>query len=464
VPLLVSGQPVSSNRLLRQLLNQPGLVTTVQALSPKSLLGLIDNVGLEDAGEILALATSEQLLEVFDLDVWRRRQGGEDDVFDETRFLLWLEILLEGGEKKVVSRLSDLPEELLYLAFHTHIIVLNLDNLFAEMSSCRADRELDEKALESCLGHELDEYHIIARQHDGWDALLTTVLALYDREPDLLNRILSRCCHADFERIEENGGLYNVLSATEMLESDAAADRSDRRARQGFVAPSDAKAFLGSAASANERAIIEGATPDPIARAYFREWEKPEQRKPDMATQGASPMAGEREAAADSRLLAILEDAGVVEASTLSIAESTETGREQSRFQAALLTLAESTPEDYEQRMLEVVFLANVLDAGLGSSENPIRTADALKAVFDVLEVGLAFLENHRPDNEDPVLRDKPRRSISPIDLFKLGWRSVSETHEIGTFDELQRAIKRTWTKRRKPETNHFCEAKRNTQ
>ena len=46
------------------------------------------------------------------------------------------------------------------------------------------------------------------------------------------------------EYISGQGGLYQVLTADEMLDSDVAAARDDRRVAEGFISPADARAFL----------------------------------------------------------------------------------------------------------------------------------------------------------------------------------------------------------------------------
>jgi hypothetical protein len=54
------------------------------------------------------------------------------------------------------------------------------------------------------------------------------------------------------EYIADNGGLYEVLSAEQMLEEDLAAERETRRAQHGYVAPSAAAAFLRLARKASQ--------------------------------------------------------------------------------------------------------------------------------------------------------------------------------------------------------------------
>ena len=67
------------------------------------------------------------------------------------------------------------------------------------------------------------------------------------------------------EYISGQGGLFQVLTADEMLDSDVAAARDDRRVAEGFVSPADARAFLELARRGGG-----GDARDPITRAYFR--------------------------------------------------------------------------------------------------------------------------------------------------------------------------------------------------
>jgi hypothetical protein len=77
-----------------RILDEPALVGAVQALPPAALMRLIDHVGLEDASELVALATVDQLCRIFDEDLWRGARPGEDERFDPERFTLWLEVML----------------------------------------------------------------------------------------------------------------------------------------------------------------------------------------------------------------------------------------------------------------------------------------------------------------------------------------------------------------------------------
>ena len=83
--------------LLDRILDVPQLAHVVPRLQPEVLHRLIQSCGLEDCGELVALATPGQLARVFDLDLWHPGQPGLDEQFDADRFGVWLEVLMESG-------------------------------------------------------------------------------------------------------------------------------------------------------------------------------------------------------------------------------------------------------------------------------------------------------------------------------------------------------------------------------
>src|SRR5690606_11749695 len=60
----------SSKRLLAQLIEEPDLDEQLAGLRGVEWKALVSAVGLEDSGELLALASTDQLLEVFDEELW----------------------------------------------------------------------------------------------------------------------------------------------------------------------------------------------------------------------------------------------------------------------------------------------------------------------------------------------------------------------------------------------------------
>jgi hypothetical protein len=132
----------SSSALLMRILERPELVSAVQELPPPVLGSLIDRIGLEDAGELVALASTAQLERIFDDDLWKATEAGEDETFRPGRFALWLRIMLEGGEAFLVQRLSELPQDLLTLAIQRLVLVIDMDLLGEQLSGGPMD-EID---------------------------------------------------------------------------------------------------------------------------------------------------------------------------------------------------------------------------------------------------------------------------------------------------------------------------------
>src|SRR3954447_11972428 len=146
-----------STKLLLRILERPGLIAAVREL-PGAVLGkLIDRIGLEDAGELIALATTAQLERVFDDDLWRAERAGGDETFQPERFALWLRVMLEAGEELLVQRLSELAQGLLALAVYPLVLVLDMDVLEEQLSPGDEEAEAIERALETSLVEEWEE-------------------------------------------------------------------------------------------------------------------------------------------------------------------------------------------------------------------------------------------------------------------------------------------------------------------
>lgn len=405
----------SPRNLLTRVLDTPALVEAVQSLEPRVLGALVERVGVEDSGELVAMATTDQLLHLFDESLWKGG-GGAEERFDPARFGTWLEVMLEAGDAFVARRLTELPEDLVFLAFHTHLWVLDAGELATHVSLGISTMDPDElervdKALDASLVQELDDYLLVARRHDGWDAIVTALLALDRDHHDYLERLLARCHHASTEHIEDNGGLYAVLTSEEMLESDAAADREDRRAREGFVSAASARAFLELARTTDVEQTLSADERDPIARAYFRELEdRPASRSgtPSSARGwGPGPSA---------ELLGVLRDEGILERAPRFLPASGE----RDLFRGAMLALLERDPELHARRMEELAFLANVLLAGPGPDGRRYRSVEAVETVVAVCNRALEHVLG--PGGTMARATDVLVERGADV-LFRAGWR-----------------------------------------
>ena len=394
-------RPVGTS-LLAQLLETPDLAPRLQALPPPALRQLLLEIGLEDAGELIALASFEQLRDVFDEDLWRSRTVGADAEFDAERFALWLEMLVEAGDAFVADRLAAFSEDFLAFAFSSLFRVVDVARA-ADAISDPDEADLLDKVVDGAGSQELDGYLIVARRESGWDAVWSTLLALDARQPELLRALLQRAWLATESAAENAGGLYTLLSEGDALREDASAERDDRRAARGYVSPADARAFLALARH-------EPATPeiDPITHAYFRELAPPE---------AGAPWGSRAPAARVDRLAEWALRSGETSAALEPAAREDESAL----FRAALAELAERDPRAHQRSLEELAYLANVLVAGDGSRGRPWRPVEAAGQVLALCEAGLSKALGAAPGTG-------PASTLArwgAVGLFRIAWAAT---------------------------------------
>jgi Family of unknown function (DUF6178) len=367
----------SSTQLLVRILDRPELVAAVRELPAPVLGELIDRLGLEEAGELVALASSEQLQGVFDRDLWRAAAPGEDEHFRPERFALWLEVMSEGGEDFLIGQLCALPRDLLALAVHRLLLVVDMDGLWQRFSGPSEDLQRLERALDAPPFEEWEEFRLLARDPMHWDVVWAALLALDRDHHDLLRAILEHCCALSAEYVEERGGFFEVLTSEEMLENDVAGEREDRRTAEGFVAPADARSFLELA-----RRGTQLETRDPMTRAYFRALARGTSAREARSAAGTSGTVAAPDASV-GQLVQRIEEAAVVEPTR----QPTAAPEPELLLQAALAELRLREPEIFSQRIEELGYLANVLIAG--SEGRRPRPVEALERAIAVCNSGL---------------------------------------------------------------------------
>jgi hypothetical protein len=383
----------SSTTLLDRLIETPDLVQTVRGLPKQAFSALVRQVGVEDAGEIIALATTDQIVAAFDEDLFVNTRPGEREVFDSNRFAVWLEVLLEAGDDVAAKRVAELSEDFAIQAISSLVLVLDNDALTARMSEGDQSAIYADKALENTLSEEIDGYLLISRKYDGWDAALSLILALDRDHRPLLVRILDRCAAMASEYVEDLDALITVLSSEESLAEDVESEREERRGQLGFVEPRAARSFL-ELARKPMTTDIESEQRDPVTRAYFREIER---RPPATVTANRG----------SNRLIALLNVTATgdspLRALSSGVGESGASANESTAFVHAMRLLKEKQPERFNERMEELAYLANVLVAGAKLGNRRFRPSEAAEAAIATVALG-AELEAqsrglHKPDS-----------------------------------------------------------------
>lgn len=408
--------PAAPRRLVARLLDAPHLAAIVQGLEPKLLHQLVRHCGLEGCGEILALATTEQLTRVFDDDLWASAQPGAEEEFDVDRFALWLEVLTELGPEVAARKLAGMDLDFVTAAISRLALVFDselaiVQGAAAELGSEYEDFDADalaEAVSDSRCSHELGGYTIVARRAESWDALLCVLASLEHDHHHLFARLMLRCARLSNEYIVDNGGLYDVLTTEQQVVADVAAAREDRREAEGYVTASQATAFLRLA-----RVPLGGDTPveDPVTASYFRELaarntERARRQPSDsVAVATAEPLEQEVRA-----FLSNLDEPAAARSALRRLLPS-GAGERLSQLRRHLLRLQSHDAAAYLRSTEELAYLANVLVSGCSLQSRRFRPGEAADAALAVCNLGL---EN-----------GADARSL--VGCFRRGWRLLHE-------------------------------------
>src|SRR5215813_8262324 len=317
-----AGRDAADGRgLLDRILNTPSLEQVVPRLRPDLLHRVIQTCGLEDCGEIVALATPEQLARVFDLDLWRAAKAGRDEQFDADRFGVWLEVLLESGAAAAAQKLAGIDVDLVIAGLAQHALVYDraavtpYETTDGELITFYADAI---SVFDDGLRFDAGGYLLVAKRADSWEAIVEVLTSLDEVRPDYFHQVMQGCRALSNSGYEVDG-LDDLLPEGDQVMFDLSVDREQRREKQGYVTPAQARAFLQMS---RELRFGSDAMPpaNPLARAYFRAID--ETRAADahgassasglLAAASEAQPAPEDSAEAVAAVFEILHDAGIL--------------------------------------------------------------------------------------------------------------------------------------------------------
>lgn len=414
--------------MLNHILDLPELPAVVQDLNAPVLAKLIRHIGLEDSAEIVSLATAKQLKAILDEDLWSSDAPGLDETFDAERFGLWLEIMMQNGAAFAARKISELDEDLLTLGLCRLVLAVDIDD-YALLSESFDDTLL-EKALESSLNQEFGNYLVIAKSESCWDTVCALLAELGEQDYEMFTRLLERCCRVTGEYMEDNGGLYHVLTAGEMLEEDVSSARKERREAKGFVTPASAAVFLSQVRSMPLHEIIEAATVDPITRAYFRAAEK---ERGYTAGTHVNDKKSEQEnpASLDRKIIQFiqtLQNAEVLSAPDQKLLTWEDTGSQNRSLPLteAMRRINRTDPDLFSKRLMELSYLSNTLMSGCRFQGRPFKPEEAAEAALSVCNLGSEYLlagkAKLNPEQKHDIW-DILLKEVHLIKPFQTGWK-----------------------------------------
>jgi hypothetical protein len=406
-----------SQGLLARILDTPHLAQVVPRLKPEVLHRVIQTCGLEDCSELVALATPGQLQAVLDLDLWRPPRPGFDEQLDPDRFGQWLEVLMESGAAVAAQKIVGIDVDLVVAALAQHLRVLDVAaaSPFTTLDGEQINPAPAPRGWQDC---EVGGYRLEATRTDAWDAIVELLIFLDVEHADSFHRIMAGCRRLSNSRPEEDG-FHDLLIDTEQDLFDLAVDRDERREKQGYVTPAQARAFLQAA---RELQLDRGAAPllSPIAQAYFRaiEWTE----EPGAAA-ASEPPSENAEAAADalSNVVDALLDAGVLPGQPRGLlAGAHDETQRASVLQRLMQHANEYDPVAFSSRGGELAYLANAIVAGCSVQGRPFTASEASDAAAATCNLGLENWSRYWP-HEDVSERFLIEHDL--VSVFQVGWR-----------------------------------------
>ena len=448
------------NHLVGRILNTPGLEHVVPRLQPDLLHRVIQTCGLQDCSELVALATSEQLEGIFDLDLWHAGGPGMDEQFDPDRFGLWIEVLAEAGAEVAAEKLAGMHVDLVVAGLAQHMLVYDraavtpyetLDGELIEVSSADGDR----------ITFDMGSYLLVAKRADSWESLIEVLLALGDRHPYYFGQVMDSCRTLSNSG-RELDGLDELLADDDQALFDVAVDREGRREKQGYVTPAQARAFLQMA---REFSFDSAAMPppNPLADAYFQALRsdsgpseaktgmKPlaedlnaenEDRHRDHEKETVFPSSGpksarspetrqelSRDAASEEEIAAVeasifntLREAGILQNQPRALLAVPEGASRLGLIQAHMQFALDRDQAAYSARNEELAYLANTLIAGCSIQGRPFTGREASDAALAVCNLGLENWPLHLLPANKPGLPASFLVDHDLVSVFQIGW------------------------------------------
>ncbi len=398
----------------------------VRRIDPHTLKSLVDDVGLEDAGALIAHVSNRQLVHLLDETLWTGARPGDPDKLSVAELLRWLDLWNGLGSGFVADKLYELGDDFCALAFSRLLVVVDFD---------MAPRLLDEHT------HAIGRYIVRVRVDDEWDAVQTAVTALWRDYPDYCEAVFARLAfrHSTLKMFGED-------DTAQLLDADASHAHEQGREESGYVTSVMAGSFLRRLLTADVDELGAETDYDLQTQEYFRrrvalkahaeraaaagsvsddgsEEDDPDDAGDDQAS-AADPVA-ERELASLEAELKSYERAQMRPAALL-------TGPETAAVQAAdwvrvALGRLQNRPAVFDARMDELTYLSNLIMEGTDSGGERLESAEAANLVVATCNLGAGhdlWLENEA----DEVAAVERMLEAAPglVRLFRIGWHLLS--------------------------------------
>jgi Family of unknown function (DUF6178) len=363
--------------LLDRLRHTPDLAKVIPRLPPEILHRVIRICGLEDAAELVALATPMQLSRILDVDVWHARSPGTDEQFDVERFGVWLDVLMQSGPAVAAEKLIGLDLELVVAGFSRHAAVF--DHAAVSSFTTLDGEQVPGRVSNRTPTAEIGGYVIEARRTSAWETIVDLLAFLQAEYPEYFQRLMRSCVRLS-DGPREADGFHTLLEDSEQDMFDLACEREARREQQGYVTPAQGRAFMQEA----RHVQLESVRPprSPLARAHFRGLEPGPEPHGDSVTIAPGAMA---------EVVEVLREAGVLTEEPRGLLRSAEHGTWR-------LGLIHDHVTSHPASMEELAYFANAIIAGCSIQARPFAPQEASNAAVAICNLGLEAWPPHWND------------------------------------------------------------------
>jgi hypothetical protein len=419
--------------VLDRILDTPHLEHVIPRLQPELLHRVIQTCGLEDCGELVMLATPEQLRSIFDLDLWRFAQPGMDEQFDADRFGIWLEVLAEFGADMASQKIAEMDADLVIAGLAQHVRVFDCA-VVTPYRTTDGGQSTGIRALDHGLACDVGGYRLVATRTDSWEAIVLILISLDAEHNDYFHRVMRGC------RALSNAGrepdVQDLGDEKDQMMFDIALDREHRQDEKGYVPPAQARAFLEMS-----RALRLGSDTmppaNPIARAYLRSLESmAAAHTPVRPLQKSEEPALEDAVQATVSLVQALREAGIIAQQPRALLNGSQNHTAAlPHIRTHMQFVFDCDNNAYASRSEELTYVANTIMSGCGLQGRSFTAQEAWDAAAATCNLGL---ENW-PSQwiRAKALPDDFLVHHDLVTVFQVGWTILYKEVSIYTAQQL---------------------------
>ncbi len=427
--------PRSAKQLMETMTGSEALPVFVQRIDPHTLKNLVDDVGIEDAGPLIAHASQNQLVHLLDETIWTGAKPGDPDKLSVAELLRWLDLWNGLGARFAADKLYELGADFCALAFSRLLVV--------------SDNDLTPRIIDEHI-QAVGPFLVRVRVDDEWDTAQSAVNALWEEYPDFTESVLGRLAfrHSTLNLTGED-------DTARVLDADAGAAHEQGREQAGYVTSIMAGSFLRTLAGLDvdelsaeqaydlqtaeyfrrrralrERAAaeVESGAADSAANAADEATDGPEHEAAWRPQMGESEQPGTADPAELDSLTAQLEAYERDQHRPVALLGGPETaGVQESQWVRLALGRLQEDPACFDERMDELTYLANLLMVGAELDGGRLESGVAAQLVVATCNLGASHsLWLTAP--EDPVAAVADALAAPPglVRLFRIGWHLLA--------------------------------------